>query len=112
MEVGCSLLPKRNKTVRHHPRGISVKDQVKVLRALDPLCISLTEYLSLCLEFPLLHHSHCSREKKDLQENRYWLPIAETVEGLNLSFARALVRENSHSLVRHDYAVLKCKMKH
>lgn len=36
MELGCSLLPKWNRTVRYHPRGTSVKDKDEVLVPSDP----------------------------------------------------------------------------
>lgn len=103
-EVRYTLLRERSKSERHNPKGIAVMDK-EVVEPTDFSISNRLSALSLHLEF------HCctavaEAERRICRKTQYPLPLAGAAqEGWSLSFVRAMVRENSRSLVRHDYTV-------
>lgn len=82
-------------------------DKGDVLQLSDPSASHKLSTQVYIWSFTVVPQTLKQRGEGSAGKPQYPLPIAGAVqEGLSLSFARAMVRENSHSLVRHDYTVL------
>lgn len=98
-EVRYTLLREWSKTERHNPEGFAVTDKE---------VLELTDFLSNRLSTLSMHlELHCCTTVAEAERRICRKPpvSASLSWGWSLSFVRAMVRENSRSLVRHDCTV-------
>lgn len=79
MEVRCTLLPKWNKTERHHPRDVSVMDKGKVLEPSDTSASHKLSTQVYTWSFTVAPRSLKQRGEGSAGTPQYPLPIAGAV---------------------------------